>query len=709
MAETAVHSQSPTRGRAQLDIDLNVDRESAFRRARRHSFLVRTLRILFPATTVALFASYGLFLQKSVSLSVGGKKVSIDSMSISTEALVAHNPRYEGFDKQGGRFVVQARTAEQDFGKKDGPIRLKTIDGQLIDAGKQTTDLKARTGTFDTKSNVLELFERIDVASSGGMTAELTRATVYAKDGRVVSNEPVIVRMPTGVVRGRAMELEQKARKVTFSNGVVAQLKQEQPKDKPVPAPKAASGGSPLTASDAPVDITALKLVVDDNAKTAIFTGDVEAIQGDAKLNAPILEVSYEGQATPGTAKPAAADAGKAASGDGSPSSRLKRLVARTDIVLTRGGEKATARTAEFDAVNDRATLTGNVVMTQGPERQATSDRVELDNKNDNATLIGNVVVTQGKNILKGRRLFLDRKAGTMALASPAEAGLGKGRVSARMVQGETEAAGQKAKAPAATEAAKKDASPFGAIRAEPGQPIDIEADTLDVNDRTKTAIFRGNVKAVQGEYTMLTDELVATYTGEAGMALGGAPVTQQAAAPADPKQKSSGAQLQKVVSPKRAHVLTKDGRKASGNSAEFDTKANVVTLLGDVMLTQNNSTMNGPKAVLDMATGTMQLEQTGAASTAISGGGPAISASQPKQRIQVLLYPNEMKESKEKEKEKAKAGTASPSHSVASPGPAGTPSKAAAPAQNPQSAPAESATPRRTPAQDTFQFPGTN
>ena len=699
MAETAIHSQSSARERAQLDLDFNTDREAAFRRARRHSILVRALRIMFPLTTVALFASYGLFLQKSVSLSVGSGKLSLDAMSVSTEALVAHNPRYEGFDKQGGRFVVHARTAEQDIGKKDGPIRLKTIDGQLIDAGKQTTNLKARSGTFDSKSNVLELFERIDVDASGGMTAELTRATVYAKEGRVSSKQPVVVRMPTGVVRGRAMELEQKARKVTFTDGVVAQFKQEQPKDKPQAAPKAAGGASgTLTASDAPVDITSRMLVVDDNAKVAVFTGNVEAIQGDSKLTAPQLEVTYEGQAAPGTPKPAV-NAGSAG--------RLKRLVARTDIVLTRGVEKATARTAEFDAVNDRATLIGNVVMTSGPDRQAVSDRVDLDNKNDNATLTGNVVVKQGKNILRGHRLFLDRTAGTMALASPAEAGLGKGRISARMVQAEAEAGAPKQKAPATSEAAKKDQSPFGALRAEPGQPLDIEADTLDVNDKTKTAIFRGNVKAVQGDYTMLTEELVATYTGEAGMALAAAQGTQPAAAAADPKQKGTGTQLQKVVAPKRAHVLTKDGRKATGNSAEFDTKANVVTLVGDVMLSQNNSTMHGPKAVLNMATGTMQMDQAGAAATTLTGSGPAISASQPRQRIQVLLYPNELKESKEKEKEKEKAKTGSspsPPSSSTPAQPAATPANAAAPA--------ETAAPRRTPvpaAPNAYQFPGTN
>ena len=110
-------------------------------------------------------------------------------------------------------------------------------------------------------------------------------------------------------------------------------------------------------------------------------------------LGAPILPLSVP--------KPPATDPAG--------SSRIKRMVSRTDVVLTRGIERATGKSAEFDAASDRATLLGSVVITSGPDRQANSDRADMDNKSDTALLTGNVVVTQVKNVLKGRRLFLDR------------------------------------------------------------------------------------------------------------------------------------------------------------------------------------------------------------------------------------------------------------------------------------------------------------
>ena len=666
--QVADQSRPAVRTRPQLALDFNTDRAQAFRRARVHTGIVRVLRIALPVTAVAMFASYGIFVQRSVKISKAKGHISIDSASISTEALIAHNPKYEGFDKQGGKFVVHALTAEQDFGQK-GPVRLKTIDGQMIDANKSVTDLKARTGTLDTKTNVMELYEKIDVVSQNGMTAELTRATVYTKESRITSDEPVIVRLPTGVVRGKAMVIEQKKRQITFSKGVVAHLRQETSKDKlaagaaaakTAVAGKAGAGkapdGAPFGASDAPVDITASKLFIDDNAKLAVFSGNVVAVQNDATLHTAELEVSYEGQAggdsSNGTSKPAATDPAA--------SSKVKRLVSRTDVVLTRGIERATGRSAEFEAATDRATLVGDVVITSGPDRQATSDRADMDNKSDTALLTGNVVVTQLKNVLKGRRLFLDRKAGTMQMSAPAEpAGLGvpavpKGRITARMYQAENEAAtaAKTAGAAPAADAAKGAVSAM-TLRSDPSQPIDIDADTLDVNDRVKTATFRGAVHAVQGDYTIRTEELVAFYSGESGMALGqptgdakagdakagdakakGSPHQQAGAQPA------SGTQLQKVQATRRVIVTTKDGRTVTGNTAEFDTKANKITVVGDVVMSENNhSTGTLPRVAFDMTTGKMIVEQPTAAQT--------VAGSPPPQRAQLLIYPKDAKDKK--------------------------------------------------------------
>ena len=72
------------------------------------------------------------------------------------------------------------------------------ITGELIDAKKLRTTLAAKRGTFDSKANILELFDAIDVAGDAGMKAKLTRATIDTKENIITSREAVMVMMDAG-------------------------------------------------------------------------------------------------------------------------------------------------------------------------------------------------------------------------------------------------------------------------------------------------------------------------------------------------------------------------------------------------------------------------------------------------------------------------------------------------------------------------------
>ena len=67
--------------------------------------------------------------------------------------------------------------------------------------------------------------------------------------------------------------------------------------------------------------------------------------------------------------------------------------------------------------------------------------------------------------------------------------------------------------------------------------PIHIQAETLEINDKVKTATFLGNVQVVQGDTTMKCPTLVVFYGPEdgAGNSAGSRPVESQAA-PAMPQ-----------------------------------------------------------------------------------------------------------------------------------------------------------------------------
>ncbi len=251
--------------------------------------MVRTLRIVLPVVAITIMGIYTMTLLKVTD--IGSKLPEISIPDILPENLTMDNPHYEGFGKDGSAYAIKAATAQQDL-KNTSLIKLNGITGLLTQPDKQKTELVAARGVFDHTANVLELEEAIDIKSDSGLRAKLSRATVQAKDGLVTTKEPVLVEFPGGSVQSNAMTMRQKAREVTFVDAVKAKL---QPTAKPGEPEKKPAPGSAFATSGAPVDITAQRLDIKDKDKIALFTGDVIAVQGDAAIATPELEVHYNG------------------------------------------------------------------------------------------------------------------------------------------------------------------------------------------------------------------------------------------------------------------------------------------------------------------------------------------------------------------------------------------------------------------------------
>ncbi len=494
------------------------DRSRDFRRARRHTLIVSSMRYALPVAALAMAGYFGLtVLQRS---GWGVDLPAIPLPKILPENLTMNNPRYEGFNADGGRYEVTARTAQQDFGNTN-VVKLDTITGVMFDSAGVRTDLAAGRGVFNSQTNRLDLADSVDIASANGMKAKLKSAVVQIKESIITSTDPVEVEMTAGTVRANEMKLRHKSRDVTFIGSVETHLKSGKP---PNAAPRAVQkkpdAAQPFGASDAPIDITSNRLDVNDNEKLAVFTGAVRAVQGGATLTSPDLHVTYAGQAPgmPAAGKSAsdAANAGDLAAQTG----KVKTIVASGPVVMTQAnGDRATSETANFDAEQGKAFLDGQVVMTQAPDRRASSNRAELDQRAETVLLVGNVMVSQGRNELKGQRLQSDRKAGRTRVTSPAADG-GDGRIAARFYRN----------APSGADGAKAAAAPavgggLGAatFKTDPNAPVDINADSLDINDQRKAAVFVGDVLAVQGGFTLRTAEMTAFYTGEAGLGGGDA------------------------------------------------------------------------------------------------------------------------------------------------------------------------------------------
>jgi lipopolysaccharide export system protein LptA len=162
-------------------------------------------------------------------------------------------------------------------------------------------------------------------------------------------------------------------------------------------------------------------------------------------------------------------------------------------------------------------------------------------------------------------------------------------------------------------------------------QPIQIEAASLEMRDKKKEATFSGNVKVVQGDTTMTSKVLVVFY--DSATAATAPAANTRAAAKTAPIQSATpgpgGSSSIRRLEAKGNVVVTQKDQVVTGENAVFDTKTNLVTMVGGVVLTQGKNVLRGDRLIVDMTTGVSRVESNSGRVQGLfisSGqGGPAI------------------------------------------------------------------------------------
>jgi lipopolysaccharide export system protein LptA len=167
-------------------------------------------------------------------------------------------------------------------------------------------------------------------------------------------------------------------------------------------------------------------------------------------------------------------------------------------------------------------------------------------------------------------------------------------------------------------------------------QPIQIEAASLEMRDKKKEATFSGNVKVVQGDTTMTSKTLVVFYDSTPTPAP--APASNSKAAKSAPIQSATpgpgGSSSIRRLEARGNVVVTQKDQVVTGETAVFDTKANLITMLGGIVLTQGKNVLRGDRLMVDMTTGVSRVESESGRVQGLfqssAPGGPAIPGSSP-------------------------------------------------------------------------------
>jgi lipopolysaccharide export system protein LptA len=138
--------------------------------------------------------------------------------------------------------------------------------------------------------------------------------------------------------------------------------------------------------SNAPVDVEADRIEVQDRADRAIFSGNVRAKQGDLSLASARLTVAYAG---------------------GAGGTQIQRLDASGGVTVRSPSETATGQFAIYDLNQRLITMIGGVTLIRG-ESRVNGGRMVIDLTTGRATVDGSSVggaggVTGGGGRVTGR------------------------------------------------------------------------------------------------------------------------------------------------------------------------------------------------------------------------------------------------------------------------------------------------------------------
>ncbi|MET0547569.1 MAG: LptA/OstA family protein [Caulobacterales bacterium] len=151
----------------------------------------------------------------------------------------------------------------------------------------------------------------------------------------------------------------------------------------------AAPASAQIGKSGGPVDIESDSLQVVDAERKAVFSGNVDAQQGDSRLKSRRLTVYFG-------AKKANATGNSTGDALGASFGEIDKLLAEGDVLYLTPTERARGDTGVYEMKTDTITLTGGVIVTRG-DNVIKGDRMVIEVSSGKTTITSNARSTTGK------------------------------------------------------------------------------------------------------------------------------------------------------------------------------------------------------------------------------------------------------------------------------------------------------------------------
>jgi len=196
--------------------------EKLFRAARRHSRYVRWLRIGVPVGIACALLSVVV---ANYIPPLGGFRLpgELGKLVIKGTKITMEQPRLTGYTNDSRAYEFTARAAAQDITKPD-LMELHELYAKMEMQDHNTVEMRATSGVYDIKAEILTLQHNIVLTSSTGYQGRLSEAVIDVHKGSVVSEKPVVVQMLNGVLNANRLEVADNGEVIRFDGGVTMTL-----------------------------------------------------------------------------------------------------------------------------------------------------------------------------------------------------------------------------------------------------------------------------------------------------------------------------------------------------------------------------------------------------------------------------------------------------------------------------------------------------
>ena len=220
-----------------------TDSQRMFRAAARHSRVVRFLRFAIPAGIVAIVSILLVATFFNPFRLIAAFPIDPGKISLSGTKIVMELPRLNGFTTDSRPYEITARAAAQDLTKLD-ILELKDVSAQTELKDGQHVIITSPNGVYDTKGELLKLNDHITVNSTSGYEAHLSEATINTASGNIVSEHPVELKLPNGMLNANRLEVMENGALIVFSGGVEMTVNPDQARGAPQASVSAPAPGS---------------------------------------------------------------------------------------------------------------------------------------------------------------------------------------------------------------------------------------------------------------------------------------------------------------------------------------------------------------------------------------------------------------------------------------------------------------------------------